>query len=432
MLVDISIKNYLSFKDKVTFSLLWKNNVDLPNNYYEYKKDKILKSAIIYGHNSSWKTNLLKAIDFIKNIIVEWYKIWPNEPINWFVTSPLDFFRFSSDTRNTPTEFEINFIIKEVEYRYKFSLDNLKIISEELFSKKTQKEKKLYTRNYQEIILYDFDDNNSVSRVLDNTLAISVFAKENSEEAKSIHNFFRNIHVFFANVNTQDTIEMLKRDAFEADESKKFKTFLNGLLKKADLWVEWFRYSITKQPLESLPNEIKWFLLNQNQIPVPLEFEQVDFRFEHTVYDNFHNKIWIEFFWHEKESDWTNKFLNLAWSIFNVMKEWKILFIDEIESSLHPVLQEYVIDIFHNSKYEKNFQVVFTTHNTKLMNIQDIFRRDQIWFVEKDKFWHSSINSLSDQKEKVRKDTIVEKNYYRWMYWWISKLGLNTTEDFPN
>jgi hypothetical protein len=138
------------------------------------------------------------------------------------------------ETRSEPSEFEINFIVKEIPYRYKFSLNNSVIISEELYSRRTQKEKKLYTRSFQNIDLFDFDDNQSKNRVLENTLAISVFAKENSSEAKEIHNFFSNIYVFFSETTPIDTIEMLKQDDFISEDKPKFKPFLIEFLKKSD------------------------------------------------------------------------------------------------------------------------------------------------------------------------------------------------------
>lgn len=418
MLIDITIKNYLSFKDETTFSLLtWTNKKkeELSDNIFEVnKKIKLLKTAVIYWANASGKTNILKAINLLKNLIVDSWRFWPNVPILGFPNSPLEPFRLNAITRNQPSEFEVNFEIEWLVYRYKISLTNKEILTENLYCYRTQKESLLFSRNRQEITINDFDDNNSKNRVNENNLALSIFAKEWSQEAKKIHNLFLNIYVFFKqpSQNPLDTSKMME------DEEQTFKPFLLSLLKNADLGIEDLIYKNNKIPFDALPDSenIKRTLTTQ-WISVPQEVDNVDRSYSHSVYDNKGNVVGKDVFKEQNESAWTLKIFDWAGTIYNVIRQWKILFIDEIDDSLHPLLIEKLVQSFHNAKSSKPYQLIFTTHDTHLMDIKNLFRRDQIRFASKNQHWESKLYWLLEFKDKTRKDIVLEKNYYKWRYW---------------
>lgn len=419
MLIDITIKNYLSFKDETTFSLLtWTNKKkeELEGNFFSVnKKTKLLKTAIVYWPNASGKTNLLKAINFIKNFIIYSHTSIANTPIYWFTNAPLQPYKLNTETKDKPSEFEINFFIEEIQYRYKFSVNNKEVLSEDLYAYKSQKERILYTRSKEHwIIIKDFNDNNSKDRVKENSLALSVFANENSEEAKKIQKFFLDIHIFFRNTIWHiDTFNMLK------NEPEIFKPFLLNLLKKADLWIEDVNYNTQKISLEQLPPEVRDHFIHMQPINNNQDLEKIDWWFSHSIYDN----AWIATnkidFKEDSESEWTMRVFDLAWSIYNVIRQWKILFVDEIDDSLHPLLLEKIVESLHVEN--KKYQFIFTTHNTHLMNIQTLFRRDQIWFVEKLQYWESKLYWLLEFNDKTRKDIILEKNYYKGRYWALPK-----------
>ena len=113
--------------------------------------------------------------------------------------------------------------------------------------------------------------------------------------------------------------------------------------------------------------------------------------------------------------DNTNKILNLAWSIYNVVRQWKILFIDEIDSSLHPSLLSNLICSFNNANTESQYQIIFTTQNTHILDIKKTLWRDQIRFFDKNKYWVSKLSRLSDSN--IRKEYITEKNYFNKKFW---------------
>lgn len=415
MLIDITIKNYLSFKEETTFSLLtWTNkkNEELSENFFDInKKIRLVKTAVIYWPNASGKTNLLKAINLVKNLIVDSWRFWPNAPILGFPNSPLEPFRLNDITRNQPSEFEVNFEIEWLVYRYKFSLTNKEVLTEELFCYKTQKESLLFSRKGQEIVIKDFEDNNSKNRVNENNLALSIFAKEWSQEAKKIHSFFMNIYVFFKQTTPIDTSKMME------DEEQTFKPFLLSLLKNADLGIEDLNYKNNKISFDKIPDSenLRKTLIAQ-WLPVPQEVNSTDRSYFHSVYNNKGDIVGKDAFKQENESMGTIKMFERAGSIYNVIRQWKILFIDEIDDSLHPLLIEKLVQSFHNAKTDKPYQLIFTTHDTHLMDIQNLFRRDQIWFVNKSSYGDSKLYGLLEFKDKTRKDLVLEKNYYKGRY----------------
>lgn len=414
MLIDISIKNYLSFKNETIFSLrAVSNKKDTKVNILSLKNDiDVLKTSVIYWYNASWKTNLLRSIQTIKVLITDSWRLGPSDPLFALWWLSLQPFRLNESTRKEPVEFKITFEINWIIYRYELSLDWMKICSENLYSKKTQKEKTLFKRILQNITIYDFDDNNSIKRVNENNLALSIFAKEGSEEAKMIHRFFQEIYVFFWDWSPSDSELMM------INEYETFKPFLKSLLNKADLWIEDIDFSLKEIPFNQLPkSETLKAQLQSQWIPIPENVKSHIWNMYHPVYDDNGNIVWQHAFSVNDESKWTNKILNLAWSIYNVIRQWKILFIDEIDASLHSSLLLSLIRSFNKTNTNSHFQIIFTTQNTHIMDIKKTLRRDQIRFVEKDKFWSSKLSRLSD--DSIRKEYITEKNYYKWIFWWL-------------
>lgn len=402
MLLELSIKNYLSFKEKVTISfrsvtkdIEFEKNVNIDNT---------LKTTAVFWYNASGKTNLLNAIALIKWLVIDSRKIWPNELITlpWIRFQP---FLLNTTSITQPAEFEIVFGIDWLIYRYNFSLTNKQIVSENLYKKWLSREKTLFKRNNQQIIIYNFDDNNSKNRVNENNLALSVFAKEWSEEAKKINKFFHNIYIFFKWYSFFDTENMWK------SEPDTFKLFLKNLVYNADNWIWDINFYIRKIPFNSMPNyndfeRVLW----EQKMQIPNEIDQWMREIMHNVFDDKWKFVWYRKLWIDSESDWTKKILCLAWSIYDVIRRWKILFIDELNESLHPQLLNNLIKSMHNANTDKSYQFVFTLHNTHSMNIQKIFKRDQIWFMQKWKKWGSDLIRLSNMN--VRKDFVVEKKYF--------------------
>lgn len=418
MIIELNFKNLRSFKDEQSFSMLiWSEKIKEKNkddNFYSVLNNdiKVLKTAVIFWQNAWWKTNLLKTIEFMKRIILNSHKINPTDTINWYDPYLLD-----KKSKTQPSFLEVKFLINDIRYTYSFSFNKNKFLSEKLIayysSKPTivididRKKEKIEINSkimkWAELIKREW--------IRENTLALSVLADKNNEEARKILSFFSNIYVFISGtwIHDLDTMKML-------DQDPKFKFFLLQLMKDCDLWIHDIVHETKKVKFKDLEDKIKLDLLKNPNIQINDEQELNISRkwLVHYVYENWDivDKIILP---ERSESKWTMQIFNFAGSIYDVMKNGKILFIDEIDKSIHPMLLQTIIKIFHktNTKIWK-YQFIFNTHDTTLLDA-DIFRRDQIWFVDKNKYWESNLLSLLEFKE--RKDSSFLKNYLNNRYW---------------
>lgn len=396
MLLEFTVGNFLSFKDKKTFSLEAGSISELKDNVVKEGKYKVLRSAVIYGANSSGKSNFIKALDFMVDTVRNSSKLNSTDKLN---TKP---FLLNSETENQPSFFEIMFTgssILEIDkrYRYGFEVDNDKIVSEWLYVLigKSKKEEVYFIRNEEGIGVSDiFEEAKGLeSKTRDNGLFISVADQFNSIIA---NNILRNISYLcvLSGIDHQDSIYMTdvlyKRDDFK-DE-------LVNLIKKLNLGFSNFNIS------------------DDNEIGFKKRVRTL-----HKMFDNKGNFVsQVEFKMAELESSGTNKIFDLAGYIVLALKFAQIMIIDELDSKLHPILTQEIIKLFNDPETNpKNAQLIFTTHDTNLLGA-NLFRRDQIWFTEKDDFEATDMYSLLEFKDEdgntIRKDRSFEKDYIRGRY----------------
>ena len=166
-----------------------------------------------------------------------------------------------------------------------------------------------------------------------------------------------------------------------------------------------------------LPDELRQQILEDG------DFKRIDINAYHTKFNENNEVIGKEIFELDKdESIGTQKFFKMSAPILNTLQEGKILAIDELDASLHPMLTMHLIKLFHDPKVNiKNAQLIFTTHDTNLLK-PHLFRRDQIWFTEKDIYGSTHLNALAEFKD-VRKDADFEKEYIQGKYGAIPYLG---------
>ena len=227
------------------------------------------------------------------------------------------------------------------------------------------------------------------------------------EISSKIWNFFREkIHIFQIEnttpwipwqFNMSDTITMI--DKYPQD----FWSFLQNFLLSADININKMDYKIEEKSITSPTSQ------GDGKIKI---FSNT---FNHSVYDNDWNKVKEINFTPEFESTWTNRLVSLSWSFYNVIKNWMALFIDELDSSLHPLLLKEIIKIFNSNSNNLDWQLVFTSHDVSLLDDKHILPNDQVWFVDKNKKWESSLYSLEDYNWLNRIKSI-EKAYLLWKF----------------
>ena len=425
MLIQFSVKNYKTFKDKATFSFIASNydkNTREEENIYQDEKfnQRILKSSVIYGANASGKSKFLDALIFMRRFVITSSKdSQKGDKIN---VQP---FKLSTDSEKEPSEFEVVFIFKNIMYRYGFEADSKKIISEWLYYKPNTKEVELFYREYQNFDIHkrSFQKGNTLVKedlVRDNALLVSVAAQFNEKKSLSVIDWFKSI----------GTISGAKESGYESFTISKtkdanFKLKILELLKVADLGIQDIKVEmldLTNLP-DDMPKELKEFIIKKSEED-DTEFLS-DVLTSHRKYDS--NKQlsgYINFSLDDDESFGTRKFFALTGPVLDSLENGNTLIIDELDSKLHPNLVCKIVSLF-NSKVNnpKNAQLLFNTHDTNLLS-SGLFRKDQVWFTEKNRYGEAKLYSLADFKaNEVRSTEAFEENYIRGKYGAIPFLG---------
>jgi len=417
-LQEFSFGNFRSFKDINTLNLapakIKSKNPSLDeNNIIDHEKQAFLKSKAIYGANASGKSNIIKAMVIFLNIVEK-------SVSNNKVLDMVDPFLLSTETEKDSTFFQMIFWIEDVKYRYGFEVDKEEVLAEWLFGTPNIRELPYFIREKGDIIKIDktnfkegykfrsllADQGNEIFRK--NSLFLSTLASFGfSKLSKKLINEITSIQVI--NGLQSSVFHNYAKDLLE---NKDEKAYILNLLKIADIGIEDivdYDFPINKIPKEadenirSALNDSKFLISSRKK------FDK--------------NKAIIGFqpmMFEEDESEGTKKLFELSPFIYSTFKEKTILFIDEFDARFHPLLTCKIVELF-NSKENKESQLVFTTHDTNLLNA-DLLRRDQIDFVEKDKYGSSHIYSLVEFNG-TRKDNLFEKNYIEGKYGAIPFLG---------
>ena len=425
MLLQFSIKNFRTFKDKVTLSLI-ASNYDKDTREHEniVINDifglRLLKSAVIYGANASGKSKLLDAFAFMRYFVINSSK--ESQKGDTIEVEP---FRLSTETENEPSEFEIIFIHKNVLYRYGFEATSEKIVSEWFYHKPKTKEVELFYREGNVFNTHErsFTKGNTVVKeglVRDNALLLSVAAQFNETTAINALDWFKRLK----------TLSGLNESGYQGftmgkAESSEHKHKILELLKAADLGIQDIK--MQKLDIESLPKDLPKEL--RDKLIREIKDDNAEFFSDvsttHRKFDVNKNAVSLEYFsLEDDESSGTRKFFALTGPILDVIENGYTLVVDELDSKLHPNLVFKIVSLFNSKEFnKKNAQLIFNTHDTNLLS-SGLFRRDQIWFTNKNKFGEAKLYSLADFKsDEVRKNDPFEDNYIKGKYGEVPFLG---------
>lgn len=412
MLIDFTVGNFLSFKEKKTLSFRASGISELQNHVVKVDSLKLLRTGVVYGANSSGKSNLIKALDRMRDLILGSVKLNDNDLLDY---SPF----LLSETNDEPTFFEVEFYMNPQIYRYGFEYNRDKIINEWLFSKiKTNKEVALFIRTEEGIAVSDafIEGKEKESATNDNRLFISLVAQLNGELSKSIISWFKNCNVL-SGIDHKDytgfSINMLHEKVKGCDES--LDLFQKLQLGFSDINIIEAPFDANKLS-SNVPQALKEELSKKFKGETVLSLKTV-----HKIYNNKGDVIGKVLFDKKgQESEGTNKIIDLAGPIFDTLNLGKILIIDELDAKLHPLITMKIVQLFNDPDTNKNnAQLFFATHDTNLLS-SELFRRDQIWFTEKDELEQTDLYSLIEFKlpdgTTVRKDNNYQKNYIRGRY----------------
>ncbi len=423
MLIQFKVNNFCSIKDTAIFSMNTAGNKEVPHSFCA-RDYHLLNSAVIFGANASGKSNVLKAMSFMRRLVLNRSKI--TQSIDKLPHEP---FRLNTETENASSSFEIIFLKNDCKYRYGFEADNSTVYAEWLFVDEKGREARFFERDTESKLLYinkqKFKEGNGV-KVPDNQLLIWKCDQQDGIVSRAILRWFQTLN-FIDGLKNEPYLHF----ALEQMQNNEAKLELLELLKTADLGIDDIK--IDEQ-------EVFWEQLKD--IPLPAEIKQkllekqgsltsIELQTSHKKYDKNNQLIGLELFeLGKEESQGTQKFFALSAPILDTLREGKILLIDELDASLHPQLSEAFIKLFHNPKYNKhNAQLIFATHDTNLLSRPELFEREQIWFTEKDQYGCTDLYSLLEFRKKnkgkdIRVSDNLEKHYLQGRFGATPNLGV--------
>ena len=400
MLIRFSFKNFKSFKDE---NLLDMEATSLKEHEYNVVKNdnvNLLKVAAIYGANASGKTNVLQAFDYMKKRILVSDDSKANSPID-------EENIYSFMINNEPISLEVEILARNNKiYKYGFEVSKDIIISEWLYEKRINKFYEIFERNNNNVQimkvknkLFDLGNIDDRSLFLKSFRAID----KSNEDFNSVYEWFMNSNYLdLGNPRFEDFIN--NRISFKILSDENYKEELLRFIKTFDSGIE---------GIKTTPDSIEEVQNNNKVIKIELIHRGKDDRLKALPLD--------------LESNGTRKMFHLFDFFMDALKNGMVLFIDELDAKLHPLLTRYIINLFHNSETNVgNGQLIYSTHDTVNLN-KDTFRRDEIWFTEKNRDGVSEIYALSDYiledeenknktGKKVRNDATYNKDYLTGRY----------------
>lgn len=398
-LIEFSFENFKAFKNKATFSMVSRKNLEYT---FEANGENLLKTSLIYGPNASGKTSILEAFNIMRRFILLSANISENLEKKNLPHFP---FLASEESTQKPTSFEVAFSLTgehEGVYRYSFAVLQDHVISEKLSQINSNGSEKVYLSRDPNMIRVDFDFGdmkNLLKNIRKDTLFLSTSAQLNNSFALSLIKAFKDIITvsgIFTNAE-QFTVKKFKNES-------SYKERILTYLKTADFCITGGgTHEIDVQGFE-IKNEAGKALLEHTKGKDDMVF------FEHPVFDNSNNAISTFRLNLYQESIGTQKFLSILGPVIDAIENGKVILVDEFDNSLHPILTKFIVDLFGSEKINsKNAQFIATTHDTSLLSYKNDFLKDQFWFTEKDAQGSAKLFSLAEFK--MRNDTEYSKKY---------------------
>lgn len=412
MILEFTVKNFLSIKDEVTLSMVASKDSSFEDNLLPYEDGKkiknALKSVVIYGANASGKTNVLKALGFFTWFLRNSHEMQQGRKI------PVDAFKLDEDSKNDPSEFQIIFIHNEIKYLYGFSSTEVEVIDEYLYYYPNGRQSTIFERKRDEYkFTIDIERQMELKNKFHskNKLFIATESLWEYEKAKIP---FEWLNDYLRVLINHDRLEAYTGSNMHED--KNFDLLVKKYIKLADVGIDDISIDIQKaedalssQKLKFLPAEVK------NKILSEVKDENIiDIKMIHNYKDRNGNIINCHFEFNE-ESDGTQKFFGLLGPWLDALLNGYTIVIDELDIRLHTLLVKKLMEMFLDPDVnKKNAQLIFTTHDTNLLD-SDLLRRDQIWFTEKKEDKSTDLYSLFDFGG-VRKSISIEKGYLQGKY----------------
>lgn len=410
MLLEFACSNHKSIRDEVIFSTLAGKDVTFEEKTEKIAGGKVLKSALIYGANGSGKSNFIDAISFVQNLVINSINHQPGQGIR---QTPHKLSGFEEKST-----YKIQFITKGIRYVFGFSLKNMLVIEEYLYYFPNGRQTKIFERDDEKFSAGNkFKGKFTACKdvLKPNRLFLSCAANFSAvQEVSDAYFFFNDELVVY---NSENYENWMNYSLYQMNTNEKIKKAVITFMSELGMGVKDIIVKIDQKKMESyelppfLSDEFKNILLQQKVNAITAK----------VVYEAFETDLIQE------ESTGVQKLFGMLCPLIDIMTNGKVLICDELESSLHEALVYGLVKLFMNVKTDKFAQIIFTTHETGLLNL-DLFRRDQIWFTEmKEDDRSTDLYSLAEVKN-VRKEENLGRGYIAGKYGAIPMLNL----DFAN
>jgi len=399
MILEFRCSNFRSIKNEICFSSIASSDNSYENRLINYLKYRVLRTAVIYGANGSGKSNIIKAIDFMKALVCESHKHEPGQliyqPVHKLATTE-------------PTVFRMQFVRKNIRYAYGFSLIDNNVMDEYLYYFPNGKQVRIFERNGLKIIpgnQFKSFFGLALDALKDNRLFLSCAANFSKvSEIEEVFQFFRDDIVIYSSYNPAqpDIWRNYSIDKLQKDESVK-SVFL-GILHDLNTGIVNISAKHERVKIETdnapkdFPEELKLFFARQ-------EVDRCEAKINYGLFET--DLV-------GEESAGINKLFEILCPIIDIVKSGKVLFCDELEYGLHEAIVVKILNMFNALSTDNQAQLFFSTHDTSLLD-KDLFRRDQVWFTELDEERATKLYSLSEIKN-VRKTENIEKGYLAGKY----------------
>ncbi|RJX20741.1 MAG: ATP-binding protein [Desulforudis sp.] len=410
MLIEFSVANYRSFWEPRKLSLTATPQKDLlETNTFDSPISglpRLLRSAVVYGPNAGGKSNFIRAMGFVKQFVVSSAK--ERQEGEKIAVNP---FLFNELGPSRPSEFEVQFIQEGVRYQYGFAATRERVTNEWLIAYPEGRSQRWFERTFLPDRGYEwYFGSRFIGRkkqwqemTRSNALFLSTAIQWNSEQLKPVFTWFQRLFVIGHGMLLNPSYSMKVCQ----DEEK--KQHILAFMNEADISISDIVMETRDFSVEDLPPD--WPEAVKEDLRQKMDGKKtMRVGFLHPVRGgelSVHLPL-------EEESDGTRKLFAYAGPWLDILAQGKILFADELDTSLHPQIMRFLLSLFHASKTNQaNGQLIFTTHDTSLLD-QDLVRRDQVWFVEKDQANASNLYPLTDFKPRAGE--ALQKGYLNGRY----------------
>ena len=406
MLLQFSVENFLSFKEKAILSLEPSKDKEHPENIHKIGSHRGLNAIATYGANASGKTNLFKAITLALIMIRSYNTRQVNEPL------PITPFKFSNKGLEKPSKFEFQFIAADQKkYIYGFSADYRQIYDEYLYRYSSRKPTKIFERKSNGEYEFTAREKNMLFPLTQmntpNKFFLATATMWNAQSTKIP------LEWLTGGIDTYTDLGALMQAAvvrYQGSESEEYVHFTEKIMSEADINISKINVKIKKIPVT--PNMIPHVpgILINGQLIQPHEQLEFDVKTIHNIKNDKGQIVSQHALSLAEESRGTQLLFSFSPLLKESLDKGKTIMIDEIDCSLHPAVVKYIVNLFRNKEVNKNgAQLIITTHDISLLRL-GMFRRDQFYFVEKDR--NSAESKLYSMDEfSVRKGENIEKGY---------------------